>query len=91
MTTDDGPPPPSFVVSGPRLPRTMSLPSRVRHVEARHRLERGRAHGGASAEGKRCVVPGAAHLVADDEALAERPAVVRALGADREDFVAAPN
>ena len=35
-------------------------------------------------------MPGTAHRVADDQALGERPVVVRAVRADREELVAAP-
>jgi hypothetical protein len=45
----------------------------------------------ASAQAEAGVMPRAAHRVLDDQPLAERPAVMRAGRADREDLPAAPS
>src|SRR5690606_34562637 len=49
------------------------------------------AHGFTGAQVERGVVPWATHRLAGDETLRERAAVVRALGADRENFATAAN
>src|SRR5262249_55918154 len=60
------------------------------YLPARHRIERRRSDRLAGAQAEAGVMPGAAHGVIDHQALGERPAVMRAGRADRENLVAAP-
>src|ERR1019366_8692076 len=70
----------------PTLAGDDELATARRDVEARDGIQRGRAGGRPRVKRKGRVVPGAANLVADDEALAERSAIVRALRAHGEDL-----
>jgi hypothetical protein len=85
--------PPDFVARCERVTIDLAGQShaiaRALDAPTRDGVERGRSNGLAGSEAEAGVMPGTPNRVLDEEALSERPAVVRARRADREDFVAA--
>ena len=59
----------------------------VFHRPARHRTQGRGAHGFSRPETEAGVMPRAAHRIIDHESVRERSAVMRAIGADREELI----